>query len=273
MKVSIVAAVYKDVGALSLIVESLERQSYKNFELVVAEDDNSVEVKEFIKTVDKIQIKHVYQEDIGIRKARAQNNAIIASSGDYLIFIDGDCIPFSTFIEGHVALAEQKHVLSGRRIEPGPSISSRLRNKSISILTLEKKMLWYYPFIWLDGGHRSEEGFYFKPDGIVYKGILRKLNRNLNLLGCNFSCYKKDIVSINGFDEGYEGTALSDDTDLQWRFAAYGLKFKSCRNVANVIHLYHTSEHRIVDATRELRLMRQRKEKGEIYCVKGLDKH
>lgn len=96
MKVSIVAAVYKDIGALKLIVVSLERQTYKNFELVVAEDDNLDGVKEFIRTVDKIEIKHVCQEDLGIRKARAQNNAIAESSGDYIIFIDGDCVPIST---------------------------------------------------------------------------------------------------------------------------------------------------------------------------------
>ena len=53
MKVSIIAAVYKDIGALKLIVESLERQTYKNFELIVAEDDNSNGVKKFIKTIDK----------------------------------------------------------------------------------------------------------------------------------------------------------------------------------------------------------------------------
>lgn len=273
MKVSIVAAVYKDIGALKLIVESLERQTYKNFELIVAEDDNSDGVKKFIKTVDKIEIKHVCQEDLGIRKARAQNNAIAESSGDYIIFIDGDCVPISTFIEGHITLSEQKHILSGRRVELGPSISSRLREQSLSLLTLEKKMFWYYPFIRLDGGHRAEEGFYFKPDGIIYKNILRRLNRNINLLGCNFSCYKDDIMAINGFDESYEGTAISDDTDLQWRFAGYGLKFKSCRNVANVFHLYHTSEHRIVDCTKELKLMLQRKGRGEFYCEKGLDKH
>ena len=273
MKISLIAAVYKDMGALKLIVDSLERQTYKNFELIVAEDANSDEMKEFIETADKIEIKHVCQEDLGIRKARSQNNAILESSGDYIIFIDGDCVPSSTFIEGHTALAEPKYVLSGRRVELGPSISSKLRNREIPLLALEKKIFWYYPFIWLDGGSRVEEGFYFKPEGIVYQNILRKLNRNLSILGCNFSCYKEDIVAVNGFDESYEGTAISDDTDLQWRFTKYGLKFKSCRNVSNVFHLYHTSEHRDVDCTEELKLMHQRKEKGIFFCEKGLDKH
>lgn len=273
MKVSIIAAVYKDIEALQLIVKSLENQTYKNFELIVAEDDNSNGVKEFFKTVNKIEIKHVCQEDRGIRKARAQNKAILESSGDYIIFIDGDCVPASTFIEGHVSLSEPKHILSGRRVELGPSISSKLRSHSLNLLTIEKMMFFYYPLIWLDSGHRGEEGFYFKPAGIVYRNILRKLTRSINLLGCNFSCYKDDILAINGFDESYEGTAVSDDTDLQWRFAAYGLKFKSCRNIANQFHLYHTREHRNVDCTKELRLMLQRKEKGEFYCQNGLDKH
>ncbi|OGL42703.1 MAG: glycosyl transferase family 2 [Candidatus Schekmanbacteria bacterium RBG_16_38_10] len=272
MKVSIVAAVYKDIGALKLIIESLERQTYKNFELIVAEDDNSDDMKEFIRTVGKIEIKHTYQEDRGIRKARSQNNGILKSSGDYIIFLDGDCVPYSTFVEGHVKLAERKHVLSGRRVELGLSISSKLRNRDITPIMLEKKIYWYYPFIRLDGGRRVEEGFYLKPDGFIQR-ISRNRKRSVSLLGCNFSCYKEDILAINGFDESYEGTALSDDTDLQWRFSAYGLKFKSCRNVSNMFHLYHTSEHRVVDCSEELKLMFQRNKKGIFICENGLDKH
>ncbi|WP_294923770.1 hypothetical protein [Sulfuricurvum sp.] len=52
------------------------------------------------------------------------------------------------------------------------------------------------------------------------------------------------MVAINGFDEGYGETSLSDDTDLDWRFRAAGLKIKSCKNVANQFHLWHTYNER-----------------------------
>ena len=38
MLVSVIVAVYKDIEALELIMKSLNYQTYRNFELVVAED-------------------------------------------------------------------------------------------------------------------------------------------------------------------------------------------------------------------------------------------
>ena len=116
MFVSIIIAVYKDIEALELILEALKRQTYKKFEVIVAEDNDAEEMKECIsKYSQDLQIRHTYQEDRGIRKTRSLNNAILDSRGEYLIFIDGDCIPYSTFVEGHVTLAEKDYIVSGRR--------------------------------------------------------------------------------------------------------------------------------------------------------------
>ncbi len=49
VKVSAIIAVYKDIQALELILESLVYQTYKNFEAVVAEDGESDIMKQFIK--------------------------------------------------------------------------------------------------------------------------------------------------------------------------------------------------------------------------------
>ncbi|MDP1784346.1 MAG: glycosyltransferase [Sulfuricurvum sp.] len=103
MRVSLIIAVYKDVQSLSLIIDALKRQTYKNFEVVVAEDGENVQMKEYVKNITELDIKHTTQEDIGVRKARSQNNGINASEGEYLIFIDRDCVPYTTFIEAHVA--------------------------------------------------------------------------------------------------------------------------------------------------------------------------
>ncbi|MFY9082810.1 glycosyltransferase, partial [Aliarcobacter butzleri] len=40
MKISLIIAVYKDVESLELIIESLRNQTYKNFEVIIAEDGN-----------------------------------------------------------------------------------------------------------------------------------------------------------------------------------------------------------------------------------------
>ena len=49
MKVSVIIAVYKDVEALELIIESLKNQTYKNFEVIIAEDEQDKKIQTFIK--------------------------------------------------------------------------------------------------------------------------------------------------------------------------------------------------------------------------------
>jgi len=238
MKVSVIVAVYKDFEALDLIVNALKKQTYSNIELVVAEDNNAAEMKAYVEAIEGLEVKHTVQEDIGIRKARSQNNGILASTGDYLIFIDGDCIPYTTFVEGHVKLSAPDRVLSGRRVNLGPRYSTMLRSGRLSAQALESSFFWRYPLIASDAveGH-SEAGFRLNPDGWFFR-TFRK-NASTSLLGCNFSLYKEQMTAINGFDEGYGATSYSDDTDLQWRFAAKGLELRSCKNVANQFHLYH----------------------------------
>jgi len=50
MKVSVIIAIYKDIESLALILDSLSHQTYKNaFEIIVAEDGEDIEVKNFIE--------------------------------------------------------------------------------------------------------------------------------------------------------------------------------------------------------------------------------
>lgn len=274
MKVSLIAAVYKDIEALDLIVTALKTQTYKNFELVVAEDNDSAEMKAYVQSIEGIEVKHTFQEDDGIRKARSQNNGIHAATGEYLIFIDGDCVPYSTFIEAHVRLSADKTVLSGRRMNLGPKYSTKLRQKALSPLQLEKSFLLRFPWIAKDAVERhAEAGIYLDPDGWLFR-TLRK-SANTSLLGCNFSCFKKDFVTVNGFDEGYGATAISDDTDLEWRFKASGLQIRSCKNAANQFHLHHKrrSEEACTPPPEIWRKFLDNKAANRFVCDEGLNTH
>ena len=275
MKVSVIIAVYKDVEALELIIESLKNQTYKNFEVVIAEDGQDEKMQAFIESIKDLDIKHTTQEDIGIRKTRSLNNGIIASEGEFLIFIDGDCIPYSTFIESYVKISQDGFIISGRRVNLGPKYSKKLRNKIISPLELEKTFLLRYIFISQDckEGH-SEDGFYFSPDGWIYNKFIKNRKASTSILGCNYACFKKDIIAINGYDEGYGETAIGDDTDLEWRFKALGCKIKSAKNVANVFHLYHSRSFRNrIDTNKYLEIFKENKLNNKFICTFGLSSH
>lgn len=273
LKVSIIVAVYKDVRALELIIDALKTQTYKNFELIVAEDGNSTEINEYLSTVSDIDFKHTTQNDTGIRKSRSQNNAIITSTGEYLIFIDGDCIPYKRFIEGHVKLSKMHTVITGRRVNLGEKTSTAIRNGALTPKQLENSFINRIPLLHMDKSSHIEQGICFSPNGFLYKKLLSKRKRTTDILGCNFSCHKEDIISINGFDESYEGTALGDDTDIQWRFVANGMSLKGCHNIANIFHLHHTREHRIVDYSAVIEIMKQRQKNNEFFCVHGISSH
>ena len=275
MRVSLIVAVYKDIEALDLIVQALREQTYKNFELIVAEDNNSQVMREYIGTIKDIDIKHTFQEDTGIRKMRSLNNAIIASEGEYFIFIDGDCIPYSTFVESHVKLAQEGYIVSGRRCNLGPKYASMLRTSELTPIELEKSFIWKFISITQDSTERhTEAGFYFSADGFIYKNYLKNRKTNVSLLGCNYSCFKSDMLEVNGYDEGYGETAVGDDTDMQWRLEGIGLKIKSARNIANIFHLYHDRSFRDdISSDKELDKMKQNKINNKFRCEQGLNTH
>lgn len=272
MKVSLIVAVYKDIEALSLIVASLKTQTYKNFELIVAEDNNGDEMREFVTTIKDIEVIHTTQEDIGIRKSRSQNNAILASTGEYIIFIDGDCIPYSTFIENHALLAKQGQVLAGRRVNLGPKYSKKIRAGKMKTLELERKYIQKLPSLWRDclEGH-MEAGIYLKPNSIIFQKWV--FPKTPSIVGCNFSCFKTDLITINGFDESYGETSLPDDTDIEWRLRALGLQTRSCKFTANQFHLYHSRSSRDYSGSQYENDMLDRKSKGMFKARQGLDTH
>ncbi len=272
MKVSIIVAVYKDIQSLDLIIKALEHQTYSNFELVVAEDASNDAMREYIGSVKTISIKHTFQEDVGVRKARSQNNGVLAADGDLLIFIDGDCIPYTTFVEAHVALAQKGVVRTGRRLNLPADFSKEMREGNLLSWEFEKSFWKYVPQLMSDKESRFKQGIYLNPKGLLYRLLFESYQRSSAILGCNFACFRSDMIAINGFDESYGESAVSDDMDLDWRFRAYGLQLKSCKNAANVFHLHHKAYDR-GDASAQVAQMREKESQQEYVCEQGLSVH
>lgn len=276
MRISLIAAFYKDIEALQLIISALRTQDYRDFEFIVAEDNNDPAIAAYLATINDIDIIHTSQKDDGLRKARSMNNAIIRSTGDYLVFIDADCVPYRSFLSSHASLAKEKHVLSGRRLNLGPRFSALLRSNQLKPATLEKYYLFFLPLLLADGATHIDQGLFFKPEGFIHQRFIQQRKKsNLKLLGCNFSCFKSDMLAIDGFDELYPGeSCLADDTDLNWRFADYGLTFKSCKMAANQFHLFHgVRQRKQIDGEAAIKTMLQRKSEKKFRAGKGISSH
>jgi cellulose synthase/poly-beta-1,6-N-acetylglucosamine synthase-like glycosyltransferase len=271
MNITVIISVYKDTQALEFILDSLNNQTYLDFNILISEDCESYEMKKFISNYNsKVLISHISQKDISWRKNKALNNAIRNSTGDYLIFLDGDIIPYSNFIEMHQLLAEKNKYLSGRRVELGPFFSKLIRKKIISYTLIEKYYLLFFIFINIDKARHSEEGILLKPNSYLEKIVNKKKRKNMMLVGCNFSCWKKDLEKINGFDEDYNSPSVGEDVDLSWRFKYFNITTKSVRYIANTFHLYHTRNWNGA-LERNNKIMKIKMNKKEYICLNGIN--
>ena len=270
MKISIFIPTYQDVEALELILEALVNQTYRNFEVIVAEDDESEACRVLLEKFSSLDIKHVSHKDEGNRKAIILNKALALVSGEYLVFIDGDTIPFSTFIESHVALSESKLVLCGRRVNLGEFVSKELREKKIFAYEIEKHYFKHYNYLKKNGTRHYEQGLRLKPNSWLYKQ-LSNANKNVHILGSNFSCFKEDFFYINGFDEDIIGGS-KDDVDLEWRLIDSGCQMKSVKYCANLFHLYHDRASREEEEKIAKEQMRKNREDGRYIAKNGIKK-
>ena len=274
MLVSLIAVAYKDPVALELILEAMRRQTYTNFEIIVAEDNDDQETKEIIKKFSDLTIKHVFHPDNGRRKTTVQNRAICMAQGEYLLFIDGDCVPYSTFVEYHVVMATKNVVMSGRRANLDDKTSKQIREGKLAPEKLEKTYWLYYLQRIFSSDEHVEQGISLNPQGWIYKTFLKNRRRNAELLGAHIACYKEDIMKINGFNEEY-AAYQGEDVDLNWRFKAAGIQILSCKNTALVFHLFHPKGP-IIETTQkdpDMLLMEKEMKLNRFKCVHGLNQH
>lgn len=270
MNVTVIISVYKDVEALNLVIDSLLHQTKEVDEIIISEDGDSDEMKNYYATLNNSKIKHLFQEDTGWQKNLALNRAINASTNDYLIFIDGDCVPYPTFIESHTKLSEKNAVLCGRRTEPGENFSKLLRTRELNINEFVSQYIQNYFKLKNDEIRHYDDGIYFTPNSFMLKLIKKFRKKENHIVGCNFSCYKSDLEQINGFDEDFHMPTTGEDTDIERRMRHFGIKMNSCRYSANVVHLYHKKIFNKEIATQTEALMETKK---DIYvCKDGLKK-
>ena len=90
VKYSIIVPVFNLEQQIGRCIESLLRQSYKEFEIIIIDDgssDKSLHIcKKYAKSDSRIKI--ISKENTGVSAAR--NNGLEAALGEYLVFVDGD---------------------------------------------------------------------------------------------------------------------------------------------------------------------------------------
>ncbi len=265
---SLIIAVYRKPETLRLVLAGLQRQSYTDFEVLIADDGSGPEIREVVDSARfqaPFSLIHLWHEDRGWRKNVMLNNAIRAANTDYLVFIDGDCLPSRHFLLDHWNERKAGRVLLGRRVETSERWSKELTLEKVRSGEFER-------FGWKELSEMLRGKSLRVEDGVrIRSAILRSLLLRTaeGMLGANFSAWKHDLVEINGFDELYNGPGCGEDSDLQYRLSLIGVRGKSLRNLAIEYHIWHPragvsdvswDRFEAVKKTREPR------------CVHGLDR-
>ena len=235
---SLIIAVYNKPEILRLVLAACDRQSMREFEVVVADDGSGPAIAEAVREAQHLYsfpIIHLWHEDAGWRKNMMLNKAIRAAQTEYLVFIDGDCLPSRHFLLDHWQEREPGKVLLGRRVETSARWSEQLSLDAITSGAFDR----YRWSEWMDGFRgnalRLEDGLRIK-SRLVRTILLRTVR---GMLGSNFSAWKRDLVAINGFDELYNGPGCGEDSDIEFRLSLIGVTGKSLRNLAVQYHVHH----------------------------------
>src|SRR5690349_4398794 len=118
--ISVIVTTYNRPDALEAVLAALAQQTDRGFEVVVADDGScpatGALVEDLRLRLGGLSLRHVWQPHRGFRAAEIRNRAILASQGEYCIFLDGDCIAPSTFISSHRRLAEPSWFVTGNRV-------------------------------------------------------------------------------------------------------------------------------------------------------------
>ncbi len=264
---SLIISVYKNTVFLRAVLDSLLEQTFRNFEVIISEDGDSAEMADFLSTVSlPYPLIHLSQPDEGWNKNRALNRAVKASTSDWLVFIDGDCVLHPRFMEFHWRRADEKCILAGKRIKLDPYTSQQLIDGSLSPDRMNAVLLRRISSIRKNGGNFVEEGVFIDPDG--WMGFITRMRKMRHLKGCNMSFHKRAVEAINGFDEAYRKPAVGEDADLLWRFLGLGYELRSVRNVAVQYHLYHKESWS--DQEENLSRMKNNQKEKKYICDLGL---
>lgn len=273
MLISVIVTTYNRPDALSAVLNALMEQIDANFEIVIADDGSAEPTRKAISAFRDMphasglkKLIHVWQPDDGFRASAARNLGVFASQGEYLIFLDGDCIPRPDFIARHRLLAERGFMVSGSRVLLSEAFTKQLL--STGARAVHTRGLSYWLRQRLSGNTNKLVPLLHFPNTALrhYRSV--KWNR---IKSCNLAIWRDDYAMVNGFDESFVGWG-HEDADLVLRLARHGIRRKGGAFSTEVFHLWHRENTRTTESENRRRV-EERMKTGVIKADIGLSDH
>lgn len=238
--ISVICSTYNRPDALALALSGLLRQSDTHFEVMVADDGSKEDTASVVTSYRRkapFRIHHVWHEDLGFRLAAIRNLALKHAQGEYVLYLDGDCIPSPNWVRHHRLLAEEGWTVSGQRILTSESFCEEILNNRSFATNFDWKISTLKQLHDAKKINRWQPGLHF---GITFCSLWRKARpKNWKMIrGCNWGIWRKDLEKANGFNEQIIGWG-HEDSDLAIRLMNNGIRFKSGGFATTVLHLWH----------------------------------
>jgi GT2 family glycosyltransferase len=186
------------------LLSSFTTQDYKDYEIIIVDGSPDRNLEQVIAEFrGKINIRYFYEKGLGISDSR--NLGADKAKGEYLIFMDSDCIVSSGYFNN------VNKFLSENRVQgfTGPDKAHS------SFSTVQKAINYAMTSHFTTGGIRGQK---------IHIG-------KIHLRGFNMGILKDAFIKINGFS----GLKVGEDIDISMRFQKAGYKAALIYNA----YVYH----------------------------------
>jgi glycosyltransferase involved in cell wall biosynthesis len=225
VRLSLILSTYNQPNALAKVFAGLDTQTRWPDEIFIADDGSSDATKRLIESwrpKARCPVSHLWHPDKGFRKTIILNRAVNVTTGDYLVLLDGDCVPHPRFLSDHEKLAEAGCWVQGRRCF--------VRERWVERFSPGQTPIWRWMLTRRMTGAAKGLRLSFP--------IIRRDTRQRGIIGCNMGFWRADVVDVNGFDEDYIGWGI-EDSDIGTRLYNLGRLRKFVYAHAIVYHLNH----------------------------------
>lgn len=226
-KCSLILTTYNNPSVLDLCLKSIAQQTHLPDEVIIGDDGSGEETKQLIAKFKEhfpVPLHHVWHEDLGYRKTTIFNKAVLKSSGEYIIQIDGDVLLDKHFVYDHLSSLEPKTFIRGTRaMLTKEKTAEILRSRDIDLSPFSSGVQ-----------HRNNALRIFP---LRFLGA-RKAMSSKSVRGSNLSFWKSDYVAVNGYNNDFSKWG-HDDEELASRFINIGATKKIVKLCAVQYHLHH----------------------------------
>lgn len=203
MKATVIIPAYNAGNTIANTLKSLEKQSFKDFEVVVVDDGSKDNTAYVVKSFPKARL--LQEKNSG--PAVARNFGAKEAQGEILVFTDSDCVADKEWLAQMVIPFEDKDIAG---------VQGRYKSEQKEIVAR---------FIQLEIEKR-------------YEKMARQ--KYIDFIGSYSAAYRKKVfLEMNGFDESFR-IASGEDTEFSYKISKAGYKMIFNQN-AIIFHTHPTS--------------------------------